>query len=281
VTCQVEFDPALVEEVVHLLARAHERRWRAYRRCIDPLYDRPDREASITEGMLRLFRDFGAAEAVEKELRTLPVRRALVARAQRPGEEGADLLVGREKTALVRIPAEAFGDGQALARFLRHEIRHVADMLDPAFAYEPDLGRGGGTRAEKELVRSRYFVLWNLAIDAVEPSPVTPDIRRSQVDRAFAALAPDGRARLVARFQDPSLRTHPTLLAAARDPWAFFGEPRKGVVPGQACPLCGFPTYDWDEGPPAEAIRADFPRWEASQGACRQCSDIYRGAAAR
>lgn len=280
-TCQVEFDPALVEAVVHLLARADGERWRAYRRCIDPLYDKPDREASINAGMLRLFHDFGASEAVAKDLRPLPVARALVARAQRPGDEGADLLVGKEKTALVRLPAEAFGDPAALARFLRHEIRHLADMLDPAFAYVPELGGRGGTRAERELVRSRYYVLWNLAIDAVEPSPVGPEVRRAQVDRVFAALPPDGRARLAARFLDPSLRTHPILLSAARDPWTFLGEPRQGVVPGQACPLCGFPTYDWDPGPPVDAIRADFPDWEAAHGACRQCADIYRAAVAR
>jgi hypothetical protein len=180
----------------------------------------------------------------------------------------------------VRVPAGAFGDPAALARFLRHEIRHVADMLDPAFGYEPDLGGGRGTRAERELVRSRHFVLWNLAIDAVEGSPAGAEVRRAQMDRVFAAVPPAGRARLVARFSDPSLRTHPVLLAAARDPWTFLGEPRRGVVPGQACPLCGFPTHDWDPGPPEGAIRADFPRWEASQGACRQCADIYRVAAA-
>jgi hypothetical protein len=44
--------------------------------------------------------------------------------------------------------------------------------------------------------------------------------------------------------------------------------------------LCGFPTYDWDPAPPVDAIRADFPRWDESLGACRQCGDLYRAAVA-
>ncbi len=276
---RIDFDPLLVEEVVHLLARGDDRRWAVYRRRIDPLYDRPDRDSAIAVALLELFREWGAGETVVAALRGLEVPRALVARAHR-GEEGADLLVGEAQTVLVRLAAEAFVDAATLARFLCHEMRHIRDMLDPKFAYVRDLGASGRTRAEQELVRSRYFVLWNLAIDRVEPSPVSAEARGAQLDRAFAALLPEQRARLAARFLDPSLRTHPILLAAARDPWKFLGEPRKGLVGGQPCSLCGFPTYDWDQSPPVEAIRADFQGWEASRGACRQCADIYRVAAA-
>lgn len=277
---RLELDPQLVEEVVHLLASADERRWAVYRRRIDPLYDRPDRDAAIAAAVLSLFREWGVERAVAEAVHGLDVARALVARSHRPGDEGADLLVGEERTVLLRLPAGAFLDLGALARFLRHEMRHVRDMLDPKFAYERDLGASGRTRAEQELVRSRYFVLWNLAIDRVEAPPVGAATRRAQLDRAFAALSEEQRSRLAARFEEPAARTHPTLLAAARDPWAFLGEPRKGPVGGQPCPLCGFPTYDWDEAPPVNAIRADFPDWDITRGACRQCADIYRVAAA-
>ncbi|MCK6459347.1 MAG: hypothetical protein L6Q95_05575 [Planctomycetes bacterium] len=277
---RLEADPQLVEEVVHLLASADERRWAVYRRRIDPLYDRPDRDAAIPAALLQLFREWGAEGAVAAALGGLGVPRALLARSHRPGDEGADLLVGEERTVLLRLPAGAFLDGATLARYLRHEMRHVKDMLDPKFAYERDLGASGRTRAEQELVRNRYCVLWNLAIDRIEEPPVGAATRRAQLDRVFAALSDGQRTRLAARFEDPSLRTHPMLLAAARDPWEFLGEPRRGPVGGQPCPLCGFPTYDWDGAPPVAAIRADFPRWDASHGACRQCSDIYRAASA-
>jgi hypothetical protein len=29
-----------------------------------------------------------------------------------------------------------------------------------------------------------------------------------------------------------------------------------------------------------QAIRVDFPSWDESRGACRQCADIYRAALA-
>ena len=51
--------------------------------------------------------------------------------------------------------------------------------------------------------------------------------------------------------------------------------------PGSLCPLCSFPTFEWHDDPatlPAGAlamVRADFPRWDPSEGACRQCLDSY------
>ncbi len=301
----IEWDPALVEAAVHLVARGDLRRWRVYRKTLDPLYDAPDRERTIPPATFSLFREWGLGRPVDELLRTLPVveaagrlaagradggrpagahasgavapgARALLARSRAPGDEGADLLVGDGVTLLVRLQAERFLDQAALVLFLRHELAHVRDMLDPAFGYRPDLGLSGRTLAEKELVRGRYRVLWNLAIDQTETCPVSLEARQLEFDRAFAALLPGQRERLAERFRSPALRRHDALLAAARDPWAFLGEGRHGPVAGQPCPLCAFPTHDWDPRPPAATIRAEVPTWEAAMGACRQCADIYR-----
>lgn len=275
---KVEFDPRLVEETVHLLARADPDRWRTYRRRIDPLYEHPDREAAMNAALLDLFRSWGPALWCEGALFPITgVESALVARSRRPGDEGADLFVGERRTVILRLAAERFLDRANLEACLRHELRHVLDMLDPTFGYERDLGVHGRTRAETELIRGRYRVLWNLAIDHVEAPPVSDGARQRQMERAFAALGADQRARLAERFRDPGLRTHANLVAAAREPWAFLGEPRRaGPVPGQPCPLCGFPTYDWAHDVPVDAIRPDFPDWEPVAGACGQCADIYR-----
>ena len=275
---RIRFDPGLVEEAVHLLAQTDPRRWRAYRGRIDPLYDRPDRDAAIGVAMLAIFRRWRAAAPCEEALaRAGGCDEALVVRSQRPGDEGADLLVGEQRTVLFRIAADRFLDPCALATFVRHEMRHVLDMLDPAFGYRPDLGLRGRTRAEQELVRSRYRVLWDLAIDHIETPPLPLASRLAEVDRSFGALDQGQRARLVARFDDPAVRAHETLTAAARDPWTFLGESRRsGPAPGQPCPLCGFPTHDWEKDPPVAAIRRDYPDWGPSHGACGQCADIYR-----
>lgn len=281
----VDWDPHLVEEVVHGLARLDARRWLAWRRQVDPLYERPDREARLPAAHFELFRDWGAHEPVERELTRLPAARALVARSRRPGDEESDVLAGDAgtRTIVLRMAAERFcGEAGELRRFLRHELRHVADLLDPAFGFRRDLGVRGRTRAELDLARARYRVLWDLAIDQVCEPVVAPELRRTQLERAFVALAPEQRARLAAEFSHPERRTHARLCAAASDPWAFLGEPRRGgALPGQPCPLCGFPTFDWDPDPPEAAIRADVPAFEAAQGCCRQCADIFRTAARR
>lgn len=279
---RLEFDPRLVEEAVHLLALAAPDRWRTYRRLVDPLYEHPDREAAMNGALLDLFRRWGPAVWCEEAFSPIAgVESALVARSKRPGDEGADLFVGEHRTVIMRLAAERFLDQASLEICLRHELCHVLDMLDPSFGFERDLGVHGRTRAETELVRGRYRVLWNLAIDQVETPPVSQEARQRQMDRAFAALDPNQRASLAERFRDPGLRTHTNLVAAAREPWAFLGEPRRaGPVPGQPCPLCGFPTYVWADDPPIDAIRPEFPDWEPAAGACRQCADIYRAASA-
>jgi hypothetical protein len=275
------YDPALVEEVVHLYARSDGRRWREYRRRIDPLYEREDRAEAITEAAQTLFRDWELGRPCD-EAGTLACGAAqlLVGRCLRPGDEGADLLVGEERTVLLRLSAERFLDPDFLRIYVRHEMRHIADMLDPSFGYEPDLGIRGRTRAETELVRMRYRVLWDLAIDRVETSPMPAEARRAQFESAFVAMDEEQCTRLAEYFAEPARRTHGNLTAAARDPWSFLGVARsRAPQAGQPCPLCGFPTYDWEGDPPREPILADFPAWEPSHGACRQCADIYRAAA--
>ena len=277
------FDPRFVEEVVSLLARKDRARWSELRRRFDPLYEEPDRHAALATAELELFHSWGAAAICEQALALAEgIDRALVARSRRPGDEGADLLVGEDgTTAMLRLAAERFADVPALRIFLRHEMRHVADMLDAEFGYAPDLGVHGRTYAEKELVRARYGVLWNIAIDAVEAPPVPPTARWSELDQAFAALNSDQRTRLMKHFRDPAHRRHAELSAAARNPWAVLGEAeRDGPLPGAPCPLCGFPTHDWCEDPPLEAIRQDYPDWDQEHGACGQCADIYRVAEA-
>jgi hypothetical protein len=272
----VVWDPILVAEAVFLLARADDARWATLRRLADPVPRSAVERLAAIDAVL--FREWGAAALVEGALALAKeVHRALVARSNGPSDEGAELLVGETRSVLVRLRPERFLAPAPLVVFLRHEMRHVADMLDPAFGYRPDLGVCGRTRAQDELARDRYRVLWNLAIDQVETPPVDAATRRAQLDRAFAAVSEALRDRLAAAFRDPAARTHERLAAAARDPWAFLGASRKGgPSAGSPCPLCGFPTHRWDPAPPKEAIARDFPLWSEADGACVQCADIYR-----
>ena len=277
---RISYDPGLVEEAVFLAAQGDEKRVEERRRLIESAYDAADRDAAFATTAMALFRRWGLAKVCEEALALAPqVERALVARSRTPADEGADLLVGKERTSLLRVTPESFRYIAALSRLLRHEMQHVTDMLDPEFGYEPDLGAYGRTRAEIDLVRERYRVLWNVAIDAVEESPVPAEVRRDHFARAFRALGIRQRERLRSHFSDSGRRrTHATLLAAARDPWSFLDEPRSGTWPGMPCPLCGFPTHDWAKDAPRKSIRCDFPDWEPGDGVCGQCAEIYRAA---
>lgn len=272
----VVWDPVLVAEAVFLLARADDARWATLRRLADPVPRGASERLAAIDAVL--FREWGAAAVVEEALALAKgVDCALVARSNGPSDEGSELLVGEARSVLLRLKPERFLAPAPLRVFLRHEMRHVADMLDPSFGYRPDLGVRGRTRAQDELVRDRYRVLWNLAIDRVETPPVDAATRRAQLDRAFAAVPEALRDRLAAAFAEPSARTHERLASAARDPWAFLGAARaSGPAAGSPCPLCGFPTHRWDPAPPGAAIARDFPSWSEADGACVQCADIYR-----
>ncbi|MFO0983333.1 MAG: hypothetical protein U1E76_16630 [Planctomycetota bacterium] len=62
------------------------------------------------------------------------------------GHEGADLLVATgadraaaKRSVLIRLRAATLVEQPCLLPFLRHELYHIADMLDPGFGYDPAL----------------------------------------------------------------------------------------------------------------------------------------------
>jgi hypothetical protein len=196
-------------------------------------------------------------------------------------------------------------DEEGLLAFLRHELFHIADMLDPVFAYEPRLPRGDLGPVHERLLQDRYRVLWDIYIDGRlvhknwAPSSVR-DRRLEEFIRTFPMLADRVEDTFSFFFAGTSL-THADLVTFALNPVTLSGgvsnssflnsrfeighsklaaKPRPQA--GQRCPLCGFPTYSFDPNPdrlPVEVvagIRADSPTWQPSLGLCQQCSDLYQ-----
>jgi hypothetical protein len=68
----------------------------------------------------------------------------------------------------VRLNPVRFADRDALRRYLRHEVQHAADILDPSFAYREE--------SLDEPTRRRYAALWCASIEerlagaALEPA---------------------------------------------------------------------------------------------------------------
>lgn len=294
----IEYEPRFLDEVVRgfVGARPEARLYHRERECA---YREPDPEerARAFEALDRAwFERLGLERPLQSALAERPVvregvGRIGVGRPPRRQDAGAELLVRPARTGedpsagrvlRLLIAPETFLDAEQLLTFLRRELQHVADMLDPRFGYEPSLPATGGP-AHERLLRDRYRVVWDATVDGrlVHAGSLPADIRAwraGEFARAFPGLDAGGAAVAFARFFDDPAPTHAALVEFVTRP-ATRGNPVAGT-----CALCGFPTADLDPDPqglPAAAggeLARDFPSWRPEDGCCRQCADLYRSA---
>jgi hypothetical protein len=293
----VSFQPALVEEVV-LRAVAGRRDERPFRHERNKLYLLPedDRDRAFAEFHAKWFAQLGFGRPIDAALAELPLlaqacARCVVTRAPTHGDEGADLLVAPEaegaaaRTVLLRLCPDTFTDAEALQARLRAELLHVADMLDPAFGYQPVLPPVDGGPSCERLLRERYRALWEASVAGrlVRRGAAGGDAQ-AQAFLGFAAAFPmlseaETGAAFV-RFFDGTACTHAQFVAFAAAPRPQGDSP--GLAPGGRCPLCRFPTYAPEPNPgllPPEVVArviADFPTWRPCHGLCGQCAELYR-----
>ena len=297
---KLRYDPAFIEDAVFFAARRSPEA-RTFRRERDHSYEISDieeRDRAFQELNLKWFKRLGLAAPIEKAVDEQPLlsssaKWCVVARAPGKKEEGAELFVSaeanlsaqdRRRVRLLLRPASLLDPEQVLT-FLRHELFHIADMLDPAFGYEPSLPPAEGGPTHDSLLRERYRALWDATINGrmvrcgwLSPSARVDDFK--SFARAFAMLAPDTEEAFAAFF-DREPHTHDELVAFAR-------APRSAAYQGQnlqdqnRCPLCRFPTLTFEPEPERlereviAEIRRDFPSWQPSQRLCIQCADLYR-----
>ena len=279
----VEYESRLVEAAVlaALSGRAHAPTfWLERERCYR-IDDAEAREAAFVALHPRWFERLGLARALrvaldEQPLITAACQRCVVGLAQGAGDEWADLLVASAAGPVVflRLRPETLGTPERLLALLRHELLHIADMLDPAFGYEPRPTGAPGSLGDRA-VGDRYRVLWDAFVDGRlarrghVPSSVRAE-RLREFARAFPALG-EGTEAAFARFFDAPHCTHAELVAFAR-----------GAGPARiVCPLCGLPTVELEPAPARltqearEAIAGDFPDWTPAAGVCRRCAELY------
>jgi hypothetical protein len=221
-----EWDPGLVEAAV-LRAIAGRSDEVAFRTARDPLYETPDgepREAAFAALHGEWFLRLGLGDPVRTALAEQPTiaahcGRCLVARARGHRDEEADLRVAPDgsRTSVIRVVPERLAAADAFLIFLRRELLHVADMLDPAFGYSPVLPAAASGAGREQLVRARYRVLWDASVDGRllrrgRVSPAVESERRRETARAF----PDPEARAAFdRVFNAAAVTHAELLALA------------------------------------------------------------------
>jgi hypothetical protein len=309
----LEYAPDLLEAVLLHVLRNHLEE-HAFRQQRDPLYELPDpeaREASFNALHTAWFTRLGLGQVIDHALRDLPLllQHTLggkIMRACTPRDEGAELFVSPTPPLLhsstpplpagrcwvvLRLRPERFAAPAQLLEFLRRELLHIADMLDPAFGYQPTLPFSDAGPMYERLLRDRYRVLWDTSIDGRLVrrgwAPLACHTLRLWEFRQTFPMLGQHTEEALARFFHGEAVTHAELVRFACAPEAFLAHPAGALQQGDRCPLCRFPTHAFEPEPAqlsgavVQRIRADFPAWEPGQGMCQQCAALYRARAAQ
>ena len=294
---RIEIHPRLTEETVWAaLSHLPEARTRAYHRQREQLYRMEDPDERDTRfahlhssWFLKLELDGPIRQAIAEQREMLaPVHRFLFAPASKATKQGAELYVNsaRVPSVVMAILPRILIDGERALAILRRELMHVADMLDPAFEYEPRLPPQPAGPTHDQLLLDRYRTVWECSIDGrllrQGRVPATVRERRYQAFmRAFPGLGSVAEASFARIFDDPR-PSHRSIVTMASDPETYFGGAIGSAPRNHRCPLCAFPTSDFEPAPETlshtvlTTIRSDFPEWQADKGLCRQCADLYR-----
>ncbi|HWO41489.1 MAG TPA: hypothetical protein VNO43_06765 [Candidatus Eisenbacteria bacterium] len=296
----IRYDPSLIEEAVFLAAqeRAEGHVFRRERERIYGVLDPELREQLFQELNRSWFSEWRLDRGVKDAVAEQPsipsnVNACWVVRAARGKDEGAELFVARQsrqpcetrRTLRLMLRPQSLLAPESLRFFLRCELFHIADILDPAFGYEPLLPESDRGPLYARVIVDRYRVLWNATIWgrmarlgwATEPPAAE---LRGEFLRAFSML--EDREAWFARFIALERPTHSALAAFACDPRAAAGRQSESSLFAAPCPLCRFPTHAFEPQPEAleteikAAIARDFPAWKPAAGLCRQCADLYR-----
>lgn len=295
----IVLQPELAERVVFAAVRRDGPTTTAYQsefaRC-HQVSDAEGRDAAFRRLHERWFEQLGLLRAISdlvQEFRFLSARadRLVVREAAGRATQSVELFGAPGRyTVGMTVAVATFLDSAALRYFARHEFMHIDDMLDPAFGYDDALRPRAATRAAENLWRDRFAVLWAISCDARIaasgglPESVLPR-RRAEFARAFRpADDPRGVAEFDALWNawQRSRPTHCDLIEAAehrRDEANDAGWRAPANLPGSACPVCHFSTFEWADISRlctlAPAVSRDFPTWTPDDGLCGRCADLY------
>lgn len=301
---QLRYDEDFVETAVFLcasgrrpgiaslqIARFHRERERLY-----ALLDPDERNAAFFRLHLEWFREWGVEGLLTAPLKEFPLLAGALAilafrKSRGRHDDGAELYVNEagERNGVLAMRPERLEREAELAAFLRHELTHLHDMVDPAFGYRPELPAAGPSLGQQRLARERYRLLWDVSIDGRLSRKgletiATREQRRFEFDAAFAFWTAERQQEVFDRLWLNPAPTHRALQDLVCDPRQL--QAAGGPRPGAPCPLCGFPTFAWAEEAKltentVAAIQSEFPHWARAQGACARCFEMYRVGCAR
>ncbi|HEY5911305.1 MAG TPA: hypothetical protein VJA21_11950 [Verrucomicrobiae bacterium] len=295
----LRYDEDLVEAAVFLcVAGRHPRipslqivRFNRERERLYDIIDPDGRNAAFFRLHLEWFREWGLEQLLTVPLKEFSLLREglrLLAfrKSRTKADEGAELYVNEagERSGVVAIQPERLKRELGLAAFLRHELTHLQDMVDPGFGYRPELPVTGPSLNQHRLARERYQRLWDITIDgrlarSGRDTIITKEQRWLEFSGAFVFWTQTRREEVFRALWTSPAPTHRMLEELTCDPSLL--QIADAPHPGSPCPLCGFPTFAWATAAnladhTVAAIRSEFPQWVPEQGVCGRCSEIYR-----
>jgi hypothetical protein len=231
----IRYDAVLVEEaVLAALRRSSAGTQREFHARRSPVYERPEpeeREACFealhAEWFTRLGLDAPLHQALQERpevLRAVGECRVWPARSRRA--ELADLAEAArgpdERILLVRVRPDSLAESRRLLGWLRHELLHVTDMLDPRYGYRPRLPHAQDGVLLDSLLRERYRVVWDVTVggrllrERREAASVR-DRLWPEFQRAFSMLGGQAEASFDRWFRETA-PSHATIAEFVRDP---------------------------------------------------------------
>ncbi len=296
------FHPEFMERAVFRAVRDDGALQRRYQRAFSDCYDAPDagqRDRAFRGLHENWFRELGLRERLESRAAAFPniltrAERLIVFQAPGARRQSAELFGAPGRyTVVVTICLETLLDETAFDAWIRHELLHIDDMLDPAFRYDTNARPEQRQPAVGGLFRDRYALLWAISIDARlhrddEHAPALKRQRARELMRAYGiadepAVEPALKD-LWSRFA-AARPTHLELLEMTGFSWtgsawsADTTDGHIGPAPGDACPICRFSTFDWSTAERlagvAPRVRSDRPEWNPPDGLCERCAEVY------
>ena len=287
---KIRWEPRLMEELVMAQARHDEAFGKICRHRLDTIYELPEEERgeAFTAAYGTLFEEHHLGKPLDPFLAEFPTLQnledVLVFQATSLREENAELNQDQTKMG-IKLRMERLRDLGQLEPFLRHELMHISDMLDPDFGYRYEPSE----RIQKHLVPRRYQVLWDTYINGRlermgSKKTTSREEQQREFERLFSFLPRRQRAAAFQWLWNAQGITHTQILELAEEPakLAFLAvgaeEVSKTPPSGTFCPLCQFPTFDWADPEPGviTIIQRDFSIWTREEGICGRCYEYYQ-----
>jgi len=231
----IRYDARLVEEAVlrriESLPVGERTLFRTRRDAIYVVADPEEREAAFEALHGEWFVRLGLDRPLHQALGELPglatrVSECRVVRATRRREELADLVEASEPGVrpllLVKLLPESLLSPERALAFLRRDLLHVSDMLDPGFGYERELPGSERGPSYDDVIRARYRSAWAASVAgrlsrAGHAGAGPDDVLRSEFAQAFASLGVQVGAAFDRWLLEPR-PTHAAILDFARAP---------------------------------------------------------------